>query len=296
MPELPEVQTTINGLRKKVLERIFFDVETDISQKIRCFVGGRNKGFPEFKKQIRHKRVKAVRRAGKNIILDLSQGWSLLIHQKMTGHLLYGKWRKDRNRWQAQTKGAVQQDPMNRFIHLVLKLNNGYQLALSDVRKFAKIELWPTRDLADSKEMKALGPDALSAELTPSLFKKLLLKKKGKIKQILMDQTVIAGIGNIYSDEILFRAKVHPQRSAQSLSNADFKKTHQAMRVILKKAIQLRGTSSSDYRDINGKKGAFVKLLKVYRRAGQKCPKCQGIIKRLKIGGRSAHYCPNCQK
>jgi formamidopyrimidine-DNA glycosylase len=296
MPELPEVQTTINGLRKKVLKRIFFDAETDIPQKVRCFLGGCNKGFPGFKKQIKNKEIKAVRRAGKNIILDLSEGWSLLIHQKMTGHLLYGKWRRNKNSWQAQTKGAVQQDPMNRFIHLVFKLNNGYQLALSDVRKFAKIELWPTRDLANSKEMKALGLDALSAELTPSLFKKLLLKKKGKIKQVLMDQTVIAGIGNIYSDEILFQAQVHPQRSTQGLSNADFQKIHQAMRVILKRAVQLRGTSSSDYRDINGEKGAFVKLLKVYRKAGQKCFKCQDIIKRLKIGGRSAHYCPSCQK
>ncbi|MCX6791261.1 MAG: bifunctional DNA-formamidopyrimidine glycosylase/DNA-(apurinic or apyrimidinic site) lyase [Candidatus Gribaldobacteria bacterium] len=257
---------------------------------------GQNQGFVQFKKKIKGKKITQIKRLGKNIILELSGGLSLLIHQKMTGHLMYGQWQKQGKLWVSQQENAIKADPMNRFLHLIFYLDNGYQLALSDVRKFAKIELWETSELASSKVILSLGPDALDSNLSLSVFQKIILNKKGKIKAVLMDQNVIAGIGNIYADEILFQAKVLPQRPIGSLSELEIKQIYQAMRAILKKAVQLRGTSSSDYRDINGEKGNYVKMLKVYRRTNQPCFNCQNKIQRSIIAQRSSHYCPNCQK
>jgi len=168
-------------------------------------------------------------------------------------------------------------------------------LALSDLRKFAKAELWKTEELKNSEEIKNLGPEPLSKDFTFEKFKEVLKKKKGKIKQILMYQTVIAGIGNIYSDEILFEAQIHPFRKIPKLSETELKKIYQAMRKILKKAIELKGSSITDFRDIKGKRGSFDKIIKVYRKEGKKCSRCGTIIKRAKIGGRSAHFCPKCQ-
>ena len=170
-------------------------------------------------------------------------------------------------------------------------------LALSDLRKFAKVELWKTKELKESEELKSLGPEPLEKDLTFDKFKEVLSKKKGgKIKQILMDQTIIAGIGNIYSDEILWQAKIHPFQALSKLSDADLKKIYQAMRRILPLAIKLGGESISDYRRPSGEKGYFDKERKVYRREGEKCSRCGGIIEKAKLAGRSAHYCPKCQR
>lgn len=296
MPELPEVQTTVNGLINKVRQRIFFDVWSDIPRKIHCYLKGRDQGFTAFRTNIKGRKVLAVRRIAKNIIMDLSGGWSLQIHQKMTGHLLYGKWQRARGLWQAEGSNALKQDPMNRFIHLLFSLNNGMALALSDARKFAKIALWRTEELKTVSEFQKIGPDALDPKLSLALFQKRLTSKKGRIKTVLMDQQVVAGLGNIYADEILFRAKIQPQSLAQNLSPADFKKIYQAIRAILKKAVLLGGTSSSDYRNINGEKGRFAAKLKVYQRTQQPCLRCGGTVRRIVLGSRSAHFCPVCQQ
>jgi len=268
MPELPEVQTTVLGLKKKVLNRTFVDVWTDTKKLFK------NISFPDFKKEIKGKKIKKIYRRGKNIIFDLSDGLNLLVHQKMTGHFLYDKW---------------ENDPMNSFIRVKFFLDNGKVLALSDLRKFAKIELYKTKDLKLN-----LGPEPLEKSFNFDKFKNVL--KKGKIKQVLMNQEIIAGIGNIYSDEILWQAKVHPEKDALKLSEKELKRIYKAMKDILKKAVDLGGTSISDYRDIEGKKGKFGDIRKVYRRESQKCPRCGAIIKRKKLGGRSAHFCPSCQK
>ena len=288
MPELPEVETTIRDLKNKVLKRTFIDVWTDFPKIVK-----KPKRFPEFKKEIKNRKIEKIWRAGKNIIFDLSGNLSLLIHQKLTGHLLYGKWKLENGKWQAEN-GPLKNDPMNRFLHLIFWLDNNRQLALSDLRKFAKVELWKKEDLKNSKDFQSLGTDAL--KISFEKFKGNLKKKKGKIKQVLMDQTVISGIGNIYSDEILFAAKVHPLRQIQELGEEDFRNIYQVMGKILKKAIELQGESISDYRTLNGEKGGFDKLRRVYRREGEACFCCGTKIKRVKIGGRSAHYCPKCQR
>jgi len=297
MPELPEVETTIRNLKTKVLNRTFVDIWTDFPKMIRLRQGFGGqvklpKKFEQFKKEIKGKKIQRIRRVGKNIIFDLSGNLSLLIHQKLTGHLLYGIWEREGNSWKSKIIGPLE-EPINQYIHLIFYLDNDKMLALSDLRKFAKVELWNKNELENSKEFKNLGPDAL--EISLKEFKERLKKKKGKIKQILMDQNVIAGIGNIYSDEILFEAKIHPFKKTAKLKDKELEGIYQASQKILKKAIELQGSSISDYRLPSGEKGEFGRVLKVYRKEEESCSRCGTKIKRLKLGGRSAHFCPNCQ-
>jgi len=293
MPELPEVETTIRDLKNKVLKGTFLDVWTDFPEMIKL-----PKSFEQFKKEIKGKKIEKVWRRGKNIIFDLSDNKILLIHQKLTGHLLYGKWELKKGEWQAE-KGPLKDDLMNRFLHLIFWLDNGKMLALSDLRKFAKVELLDKETL--EKELSSFGPEPLDKDFTFEKFKETLNKKeKGKIKQILMDQNIIAGIGNIYSDEILWEAKINPFKEIKKLSDQEMKRIYKAMREILSKAIEVGGESIPDktpgqFRRISGEKGGFDKLRKVYRREGEKCSRCGTIIQRVKIGGRFAHYCPQCQ-
>ena len=286
MPELPEVETTCRQIKAKVLERAFLDVWTDFPKMIK-----RPKSFDEFKKKIKNKKIEKIWRAGKNIIFDLSDNFSLLIHQKLTGHLLHGTWNMEHETW-VPASNPFLEEKVNTYIHLMFFLDDGEMLALSDLRKFAKIELWSQTEL--KKELSSLGPDPLEIDFNE--FKKRLIKKRGKIKQVLIDQEIISGVGNIYSDEVLFEAKVHPLKEIKQLSNKENKRVYQALRKILRKAIELQGESISDYRTPSGERGGFDKLRKVYRREGEPCLRCGTIIKRVKIGGRSAHFCPQCQQ
>ncbi len=289
MPELPEVETIVTDLKIKVLKRTFIDVWTDNPKMIK-----KPKSLQDFKNQIKNKKIIKVWRRAKNIIFELSGNLSLLIHQKLTGHLLVGSWEIKSGKWEPKQKGLLE-EPVNRFIHLMFWLSDGKMLALSDLRKFAKAELWETEELKNSPEFKSLGPEPLDKRFTFEKFKKIFNKRKGKIKQVLMDQNIIAGIGNIYSDEILWQAKVHPLKNTSELDKKELKKIYQAAREILKKAVKLRGTSISDYRDTKGKEGFYGRIRKAYQREGEECNRCRTIIKRIKVGGRSAHFCPNCQ-
>lgn len=289
MPELPEVETVVLDLRKKVLNRTFIDVWTDSPKLVK------KPKFKKFQKEIKGKKIQRIWRRGKNIIFDLPNNLFLLIHQNLTGHLLVGKWEKKGKEWRAVQKGPLSDDPMNKFLRLIFWLDNGQQLALSDLRKFAKVELLEKTKL--EKKLKELGPEPLEKDFTFEKFKEALSKKpKGKIKQVLMDQKVIAGIGNIYSDEILWRAKIHPLKKVNQLSEKELKEIYLAMKEILKKAIELGGESISDFRRPSGEKGGFDKERKVYRREGEKCIRCGELIKRIKLAGRSAYFCPHCQK
>jgi len=303
MPELPEVETTVLDLRKKVLNRTFLDVWADFKNLIK-----RPESFEEFKKGIKGKKIENIWRRGKNIIFELTEAWSrrlpkagerwegcsLLIHQKLTGHLLLGYWILDNGYWRSKIRGPLE-EKINTFIHLLFTLDNGQMLALSDLRKFAKVEFLDPEELKE--ELSSLGSEPLEKDFTVEKFREALLKKKkGKIKQVLMDQTIIAGIGNIYSDEILWQAKVHPFGEIKRLRDEEIKDIYQAMREILSKAIEVGGESISDFRRPSGEKGRFDFLRKVYRREGEKCSRCGAIIKRIKLAGRSAHFCPKCQK
>lgn len=297
MPELPEVQTTVKGLNSKVLGRTFLDVWTDSKRIIR-----KPAEFNIFKKEIKGKKIKKIWRRAKNIIIDLSGGYSLLIHQKMTGHLLVGNWILEAERWKPVGKGPLE-DPQNRFIHVLFWLDNGKMLALSDLRKFAKVELWKTGELLNSKEFLKLGPEPLDKNFTFEKFKEVLKNKKGlpavrhgKIKQVLMNREIIAGIGNIYSNEALWQAKIHPGKNIAELSEKELKLLYLAIKRVLELGVKLGGESFSDYRKPDGSKGDFDAERKVYKREGQKCERCKAKIKRIKLSQRSAFFCPSCQK
>lgn len=300
MPELPEVQTIVDDLNKKVKGLAITDIWTGWQKYFKRSKGG----FEGFKKEVKNKRIEKVWRLGKNIIFDLSGDRKMLIHQKMTGHLLIGRWRIKNNKPVALEKGPLA-EKVNDYIHAIFylsggpssKVGAGKMMGFSDLRKFGKILVTEKKDFNNLEDVKNIGPDPLKPGFKFKDFKNLIAKKRGPIKKVLMDQNIISGIGNIYADEILFVSKIHPLTKTESLDDKELKIIFKASKKILKKAIKLRGTSTSDYRDTAGKKGGYGDVRLVYQREGEKCPrKCGGIIKRIKIGGRSAHFCPNCQK
>lgn len=290
MPELPEVQTIVNDLNKKVIGRRITGVWFDAPKIIK------NPKPKKFEKAIKGKKILGAKRRAKNLLFDLSGNLMMLIHLKMTGHLLIGKWKiaNGKRAIPLEPKEIVN-DPHNQYIHLIFYLDDGKMLAFSDLRKFGKMILGTKEQIENLPELKKLGPEPLDKSFKFIKFVKLIKSEQRKIKQVLMDQEVIAGIGNIYSDDILWKAKIHPFKPANKLSDKELREIWKAMREILQKALKLRGTSTSDYRDTAGKEGGYTDYRLVYQREGESCQRCKTKIKRVKIGGRSAHYCPKCQ-
>jgi formamidopyrimidine-DNA glycosylase len=284
MPELPEVETTVRGLRKKLVGLRFGDVWSDREKPVR-----QAGGLAKFKKSIKGKKILKVWRRAKFIVIDIEGPKSIFIHQKISGHLMYGKYKLANSVWYASA-GALKTDPKNQHIRVVWGLSNGYQMALSDLRRFAKVMLVDDTATQNLKEVKALGPEPL--EIPFEEFKKLFTHKKGRIKQVIMDPKFIVGIGNIYADEILWRVGLHPTSRVENLDTKDIKKIYIAMQDILKLSIQHKGSSMDDYRDPLGAKGNFQNMHKAYHRTGEACSrKDGGVIKRLKLAGRSGHFC-----
>jgi len=292
MPELPEVETAVRSLNKTILGRKIEDVWSDCKKLIK-----KPGEFHRFERDIKDKKIEEITRKGKNIIFRLSDGYYLIVHQKMTGHFLFGEWRLEKGKWQPLNPQSPFGESTNSFIHLAFRLDDGKMLAFSDLRKFAKVMLVTKKDFLNLEDLKKIGPDPLSKDFTGEEFNEIIRTQKGKIKRVLMNQEVISGIGNIYSDEILWESRIHPLSSIKKLSDEDIKKIHRAIRKVLEKAIILKGDSVSDYRLITGEKGGYQKVQKAYGRTGQPCFRRDGgKIERVKIGSRSAHFCPKCQK
>lgn len=282
MPELPEVTTTVKQLKKEIRNTKIIDVWS--SYKSPHYIGKENikdpKYFSFFKKQIIGKKIVDVRRIGKNILIDLDDTQTILVHMKMTGSFLIGPYTSK-----------------SKYIRMIFKLEgNGFGdtkvLAFSDLRKFAKVTL-------NTEDLKLLGPDPTTDAFTPNILKeRLLLKPNGRIKNVLMDQSIVSGIGNIYSDESLWLSKIHPETKPKSLTAKQFNELYKNIRKVLKLGIELGGDSTSDYIRPDGTKGGFQLKHKVYQRKGEKCLRknCGGVITRKMIGGRSAHFCNECQK
>jgi formamidopyrimidine-DNA glycosylase len=282
MPELPEVQTTVDGLNKLVKGRKIVDVTTDYNS---SYYKGKEEVknpifFKKFKRIVRGKRIIKAERRAKNILIHLSGAYTILVHMKMTGHFVYNK-------------------PATRFVRLDFKLGNNKHLQLSDMRKFAKVTIIKTIALDDSQHLKRLGPEPLDNKFTYSKFKSQIQKRgQGKIKQILMDQGLIAGIGNIYADEILWRAGVHPLSRLDRIPENKLGLIFTSIKILLRKGIDLGGDSMDDYRNINGEKGEFQEHHKAYQKNKSKCLKkgCRGVIEKIKVGGRGTHFCMAHQK
>ena len=244
--------------------------------------------------------IERIERRGKNILFYLKHlgrsdniSYILLVHQKMTGHLLVGK-------WQINGKKLTPLEPqtfiqkVNGYIHFILKLDNGWMIGLSDLRKFAKVVFGEATVIEQSKELKQLGPDVLDVGLEE--FIKRVGSRNKTIYQVLMDQSVISGIGNIYASDVLWEAQIHPFQSAKKISKKELEALWLAAKKILKLALKLRGTSTSDYRDTAGEPGGYGEVRYVYDREGMPCFRCGAKIKRIKRAGRSSYFCSKCQK
>ncbi len=282
MPELPEVQTVTSQLGKKITGKriagFWSDWEKQVKPGLRRLtnlaVGGG---------------VLGTRRIGKHIVIDLDNAYSLIIHLKMSGHLLY----KD-----AENEGAKEwSDPMNRFIHHRISFTDGAWIDFSDLRKFGWIDCVATSEVETMKSIALLGLDALADECDLDFFDALLKKNaRKKIAILLLEQDKIAGIGNIYRSEMLYRSGVRPLRLIGKITKMERVKLFSAMKDVLREAVRLRGTTDGDFRDTFGKPGGFQKTLFVYGREGLPCKRCDTIVLRKKLGQRSIFYCPKCQK
>ncbi len=278
MPELPEVETIRRQLQKLIVGKRIKEVKVNLPKMVKV-------SLVKFRKIITGARIKAVRRRAKILIIGLSNGWSMLIHLKMSGRLIF---RKKREELKEQDK---------KWNHLIYYFTDASRLFHNDLRQFGYVKLVKTGELNDFFKKEKLGPEPLDKNFTFSEFSTILKSRpRARIKQFLMDPKNIAGIGNIYSDEILFFAGIHPLRRNNDLKPAEIRKIFQGIKKILPSALKFRGTSQDLYLDALGRKGNYVPKLKVYGREGEKCKGCGGIVERLKIGGRSAHFCPKCQK
>ncbi len=307
MPELPEVQTTVSSLQKVLPKKSIIDVWTDLAvqnQRVPHFKETLKdiSFFKKFKKLVIRTHIQKVERRAKNILIHLSNGHTILIHMKMTGHILYGKYNKKVVRkntlWEPIAPEGLK-DPFNRFIHVVFTLSNGSYLTLCDSRKFAKVTILPTKEIFNSKHLSHLGPEPLDKKFSYEIFtERLVNKQTGRIKTVLMDQSVISGVGNIYSDEALWLAGIHPETKVAALTQPKLKVLYTSIIKVLKQGIDFGGDSTSDYRNIDGLPGKFNHHHNVYRRTGKKCGKtgCKGVILRKVVGGRSAHFCSMHQK
>jgi len=289
MPELPEVETIRRDLESELIGLKFTRVKLLWPGSLKDIA------IKDFESIIIGPKIVAVHRRAKNLAIELSNKYFILMHMKMTGHLLIessdlevdpsGKWK--------DASGNLK-DPINQFVRVIFWLDNGKIMAFSDLRKFGYIKL-VTKDQLE-KSFGTYGPEPFSKDFSINFLQTLFASKKQPIKKVLMDQTNIAGIGNIYADEILWEAKVHPGTPANLLTKDDADLLHGIIVDVLAKAVKLRGTSTSDYRDTKGQKGSYESELKAYRRTGLPCPRCKTPIKRISLGGRGTHFCPNCQR
>jgi formamidopyrimidine-DNA glycosylase len=281
MPELPEVQTVVNQLNIEIVGKTFAGFTSAWPKKVLT---------SDLDTKIQGLQVLGARRIGKHIIIDLTQGESLVIHLKMTGHLLYKTPVTKNNK-------AFTEDSYNGFLHHQFTFTDGSTLEFSDMRKFGWVLLVPTVEVPAVAGIKALGIDALSPELTPKKFAGLFAKKEGRtIGEVLLDQALIAGIGNIYRSEALFLAGIVPTRRVGMVTDAEWQKLLKSVQKTLNTASSLGGTSDGDFRDIYGLPGRHEDALYVYQRQGRPCKKCATIIVRNKLGQRSIFVCPLCQQ
>lgn len=277
MPELPEVQTIVDELNLKVKGKTIL------------------KSLPAIK-NIKNKKILNIRRRAKYIIFELSDNYILLIHLKMTGHLLLGKWEMRDNIFYPISEGPLKEDRFNQYVRTVFYLDNDFDLGFSDLRKFGQIELFKKEEFEKLEKINKLGVEPFSKDFTFKFFKGIIKNTKTNIKKLLMDQEKIAGIGNIYASEILFCARVSPLRNANSLSENEMKRIYEVIKLVLKKAIDLKGSSAFDYRRTDGIKGFYQEHSFVYGRRGEECLKCKGKVEYVKIGQRGTYFCPKCQK
>lgn len=289
MPELPEIETLARGLRNTIQGNT---VERVIIHEAKKF-----KGTPtELKKFVVGKKIKSIHRRAKWLAVELSSGYSFIIHLKMTGQLLYQK--KGKSFFLGGHSMSEEQPAYpNSHTRVTFEFTDGSKLFFQDMRKFGYIELYSEAETEKYFEQKNLAKEPLDPTYTLSYFTNQLLRRKNTtIKAALLDQTVVAGIGNIYADDTLFTARVHPARRVISLTKPEVTALYKASTLILKQAIASGGTSFSHYYQLDGSLGGYWKKRKVYQRTGEPCRRCKTPIKKIRCAGRGTHFCSTCQK
>jgi formamidopyrimidine-DNA glycosylase len=269
MPELPEVETTVRMLRPMLMGRSIIGMENNwprhiVTPEVR-----------QFRERIFRHQIQSIHRRGKYIIFTLDHDEFLLIHLKMTGHLSI----------------ADVSEPPDPYVHTTFILDDGDQLRFKDVRKFGRVYLVNNTD----EILGRLGPEPLDSDFTGETLHGMLRGRNRILKPLLLDQTFIAGLGNIYTDEALHDAAIHPSRMAKSLTKNESHDLHQSIRSILLTAIRRNGSSVGNFRKPDGTPGEMQNALKVYGQAGADCHRCGSPIERMILGGRGTHYCANCQ-
>lgn len=286
MPELPEVETVKKGLAKTIIGKTIATFDCDTKKMM-------NRPLKFYQKTLPGLKIIDLGRRAKMIIIKLSDGWNILGHLKMTGQLVYHGPHKSVVGGHPIKEG-FEHDP-NRFTHATFTFRDKTHLYFNDVRKFGWLRLFTDVELIKQLDHD-LGPEPLEPAFTIEVFREALKKRpNNRIKQFLMDNKNVVGIGNIYSDEICYYAKVRPDRRVKTLRESEIRLLFKGIKHILSEAIKYEGTSISDYVNAMGEAGAYTKKIKVYGRYDEKCFKCRGVVKRLKIGGRTSSFCQSCQ-
>ncbi len=274
MPELPEVECVVRALGNCLPNLKITDVEFFYDRMLQ-----QDMDRAQFARRLQGREIREIKRRGKYILIYLSGDLILEVHLRMTGRFLF----------------TPQPVPAARYTGAVFYFEGGCALHFQDMRKFGTFRLWQKDTLTRSPAYK-LGPDPLSHAFSFSFFTRLLeRKKKVRIKPLLLNQQNLAGLGNIYADESLYRARIHPARTAGSLTPAEKKRLFKAINTVLGESITRGGTTFSDFRDLQGEEGHFQEQLRVYRREKQECLHCSTPIARMVIIGRGTYYCPSCQ-
>ncbi len=308
MPELPEVETVVRELNKKLKGRTIKSVKIFTPKMVAIgpdTMANRRqvKSYQviKFIKLLQGQKFLSVKRRAKLLIFDLSGPWSMLAHLKMTGQFIFedkALREKTKGKYRLLNKlSAPLKKLPDKHTHAVFKFADGSTLYFNDVRKFGYLKLVHDDDINQVRELNEFGPEPLNKNFTLANFLSALKKRsKGKIKEVLMDSKVVAGIGNIYSDEILFLSGVRPERKVSSIEYNVLRKIHKNIKKVLLKGIQAKGSSVGDFVRTDGSWGKMGKYHFVYGRKGQECKKCGSIIESMKVGGRTASYCPRCQR
>jgi formamidopyrimidine-DNA glycosylase len=286
MPELPEVETIKIGLASLLPGLTIASVQHDWP-----------KSFPnapaDVEKFMIGAKITQVRRRAKVLLLDLSSRYSLLVHLKMTGQLVF----VGQTRFGAGHPGKdlVGELPA-RSTRVTITFTNGDQLFFNDQRKFGWMKLLPTVEIPELDFFKRVGPEPLEVDFTSKIFiDRLQRRKNTSIKAAILDQTVLAGVGNIYADEALWTAKLYPATPVKDVSRPKLLKLHEAIQSVMRLSIEKGGSSDRNYVDSQGRKGSYLSFANVFRRNGQPCPRCGTTIEKIRVAGRGTHYCPHCQ-
>ncbi len=287
MPELPEVETVRRGLSSLIIGKT---VASETHDTI--------KGFPNTVHDVNQFLIGAsitdVRRRAKVLMIDLSTGYSLLIHLKMTGQLVFVG---DTRFGAGHPNDSLVNELPDKSTRVTLTFKDGSALFFNDQRKFGWMRLMPTIEIPNINFMQKVGPEPLADTFTPQEFMQRFARRaKTTIKAALLDQSVVAGVGNIYADESLWGAKIHPQRLVGSLTEQEYSALYTELRAVMNLAVEKGGSSNSTYVNAEGKKGSYMDFARVFRREGLPCPRCGTTIEKTRVAGRGTHICPHCQQ